>query len=642
MTAPNALPGAPHGPGSATGPCSGSRHGTGPRSTERMPLANRFRWANLPVENAGASRVVRRSLMFGAILLLCLAGALSARADDPATDEIVSFDPVELLTADELRTLVGRVALYPDDLLAIVLPASTFPLQVVLAARYLEAREAEPSLEPDPEWDASIIALLNYPEILALLDRDLEWTWELGEAVLLQQEDLIAAVADFRELAAAAGNLESDDKQVVSVSAAGAIEIVPVEREVIHVPYYDPVDVVVYQPRRVYHYYPRAYPVYYYPYPSGHYFSNGAFWGVTSAFSIGWHSRSLHWHHHGFHDHPYFGYAYYDPFYYRRPHVWISYHQRDRLRRHDRRHHDGNRWQNDDRRGHSRPGRRPGRGDAGTRSESPDGRASDRGVRPTPAGARGIERTLVAMPGKKSGLVPVNRKARPASSPASRAESAEMHMAGIRRLTSASRSPSPGDTAGRQRNIAPRASSTSAAAGLQARTAPRDTARLREDTGRGASAPARSLRQPRSKPVAAPQPRRITTPIRKPTSVQRSAVSPRAPVQARSPRATRPAAVRQPAKIVPPRTQQRQRPRISSSYSSSLGDRAAARTSNSFAAATRAVSGATVNRSAARPAPQRAQAPSRRSEPVRPRAAVSAGNARERQSRLPNRRRPER
>lgn len=83
----------------------------------------------------------------------------------------------------ELQELVGPVALYPDDLLAIVLPASAYPLQIASAARFIEALETDPSLQPDPDWDDTVVALSNYPEVIELLNDDLDWTYRLGEAV---------------------------------------------------------------------------------------------------------------------------------------------------------------------------------------------------------------------------------------------------------------------------------------------------------------------------------------------------------------------------------------------------------------------------------------------------------------------------
>lgn len=233
---------------------------------------------------------------------------------------------IPLLTPSELDELIGPIALYPDDLLAVVLPASTYPLQVVQAQRFLDDLAGNPDLEPDPDWDDSVIALLNYPEVVELLNEDLDWTWRLGEAVVAQQEDVVAAVEDFRNRAYAAGNLRSDEYQTVTEDD-GFIEITPVSEEVIYVPYYEPAEVVVYQPRRVYYYYPDPCPVYYYPYPSYYSFSSGFrsgyFWGVTTAYTIGWSHNHLRVFHHSYRGHPYYGRSYWDRWWYRRPSISI-------------------------------------------------------------------------------------------------------------------------------------------------------------------------------------------------------------------------------------------------------------------------------------------------------------------------------
>lgn len=243
------------------------------------------------------------------------AGALQNSQD-------VGNEGIPLLSAAELEELVGPVALYPDDLLAVVLPASTYPLQVVQAARFLEDLQNDPGLKPDPEWDDSIIALVNYPEVVELLNEDLDWTWRLGEAVVAQQADVVNAVENFRDRAYAAGNLKSDGYQTVDRNE-GVIEITPVNEDIIYVPYYEPERVVYHQPRPVYYYYPRPCPVYYYPYPSGYAFSRPYFWGVTTAFTIGWSSNHLRVFHHSYHGHPYFGRSYYDRWWYRRPDIHV-------------------------------------------------------------------------------------------------------------------------------------------------------------------------------------------------------------------------------------------------------------------------------------------------------------------------------
>jgi hypothetical protein len=244
-----------------------------------------------------------------AALTLAVGGALvkPAAAQQPPADKI--------LTPAELQNVVGPIALYPDDLVGIVLPASTYPLQVVEAERFITKRKQDPSLKPNQDWDDSVVALLNYPEVVHLLSDDLDWTWDLGTAVLNQRGDVLDAIQSFRTRARGAGNLRTDDHQTVTTQSDGAIAIAPADPQVIYVPYYEPERVVVYQQEPVYSYYPWAYPVYYYPYPVGYRFSTGLFWGVTSYFSIGWHSHLLHVHYWGHDDFPYYGWNYYAPYY---------------------------------------------------------------------------------------------------------------------------------------------------------------------------------------------------------------------------------------------------------------------------------------------------------------------------------------
>jgi hypothetical protein len=216
----------------------------------------------------------------------------------------------------DLEQLVGPIALYADDLIGIVLPASTYPLQIVQAARFIDARAKDSALEPNNDWDDSVVALLNYPEVVKRMNDDLDWTYDLGEAVLNQRADVLDAIQKFRSRAYTSGNLRSDDKQVVA-NADNEITIKPANPQVIYVPYYEPERVVVYQSAPVYYYYPYAYPVYYYPYPVGYSFHSGFFWGVTTAFVIGWHSHYVNVYHCGYYGHPYYGHVYHDPYYVR-------------------------------------------------------------------------------------------------------------------------------------------------------------------------------------------------------------------------------------------------------------------------------------------------------------------------------------
>ena len=264
-----------------------------------------------------------------------------ATVDSARAEPIPVADSGSLFSATELDDLVGPVALYPDDLLAIVLPAASYPLQIVQAARFLDALESNPTLQPDSDWDDSVVALLNYPEVITLLNEDLDWTWQLGQAFVDQQADTIAAIERFRDRAYAAGNLRSDEHQVVN-NDNGIIEIEHVDDDIIYVPYYEPEQVVVYQAEPVYYYYPHAYPVYYYPYPVGYSFFRPHFWGVTTVYQMGWFTDHLHVYHHSYYGHPYFGHHYYDHYYYRRPsiNIHVNYYgdRDDRYYRHrDRR-----------------------------------------------------------------------------------------------------------------------------------------------------------------------------------------------------------------------------------------------------------------------------------------------------------------
>ncbi len=248
-------------------------------------------------------------------------------ADDSQAGINATFQPADpglqtaLYSPEELEQLVGPFALQPDDLLAIILPASTYPLEIVLAVRFLDQLETDSRLQPDESWDESVIALLNYPEILRMMNERIELTWQLGEAVISQQNDVLTAIETFRNRALTAGNLTSDEYQNVVVTE-DSIEITPVDEKVVYVPYYIVEEVVVEQPVPVYHYYPTPRPVYYYPYPAGYRFSAGYFWGVMTAFSIHWSDYYLHVYHPSYRYHPYHGRSYFRGYHYRRPSIF--------------------------------------------------------------------------------------------------------------------------------------------------------------------------------------------------------------------------------------------------------------------------------------------------------------------------------
>ncbi len=208
----------------------------------------------------------------GIVLLAC---AMNTVAQAPAA----AGGAAPPQSSEALDKLVGPIALYPDDLVAIILPASTNPLQLVQADRYLDKRKADPKLPVDDKWDDAVKSLLNYPDVVKSMSADLDWTSALGEAVVEDQGAVLDAIQSFRRRAQAAGNLKSDGKQVVAAEQE-IITIVPADPQVIYVPQYNPSTVVVYG-SPYWGYYPTPYPSYYYPYAPGAALAAGVIWGAA-------------------------------------------------------------------------------------------------------------------------------------------------------------------------------------------------------------------------------------------------------------------------------------------------------------------------------------------------------------------------
>src|SRR5579871_1186297 len=123
-------------------------------------------------------------------------------------DEVLGQAPPPALhwTAGQLDQLTAPVALYPDPLLGLILPASTYPLEVVEAARWLDdpsranlkGEELSAAVDPQP-WDPSVKSLVLFPEVLRFMDSNLEWTEQLGDAFLAQQADVMDSVQRLRQ-----------------------------------------------------------------------------------------------------------------------------------------------------------------------------------------------------------------------------------------------------------------------------------------------------------------------------------------------------------------------------------------------------------------------------------------------------------
>ena len=191
------------------------------------------------------------------------------------------------LTQQELAQLVAPIALYPDSLLAQVLTASTYALEVVMAARWsetnpnLKGAALEDAMQRQP-WDASVKGLTSVPQVLAMMNEKLDWTNQLGEAFLAQPDDVQNAIQALRAKAEAAGNLKSSKEQRVRRVAATPradyvgppeyVVIEPIEPDYVYVPVYDPM--IVYG---VGYWEPAYRPFFWYP----------PWWAVGPAFGFG-------------------------------------------------------------------------------------------------------------------------------------------------------------------------------------------------------------------------------------------------------------------------------------------------------------------------------------------------------------------
>jgi hypothetical protein len=241
-----------------------------------------------------------RLLLSAMLATFLMAGAQHVRAQTPPEASQLAEQAAPPLTEAELGVLVARIALYPDELVALISAASLYPLQIVEAQRFLDQRAAQPDLKPKPSWDGSVVSLLNYPEIVKMMSDDLTWTQLFGEAIINQQDDVLGAIQQLREEAVANGVIKSDDKIKVSQeSETGQQNIIiePASSDVIYVPSYDPA--MLYEPGYPYQpisYYPYAYP--YYWSPAATFFAGavtGAIWAATVDWNDGFWGGPWYW-----------------------------------------------------------------------------------------------------------------------------------------------------------------------------------------------------------------------------------------------------------------------------------------------------------------------------------------------------------
>ena len=202
------------------------------------------------------------------------------------------------LSNDQLDSLVAPIALYPDPLLAQVLAASTYPLEIIQLQQFLTRNPdmKDKALEDavmQQDWDPSIQALAALPDVVKRLADDIKWTTDLGNAFLAQQSDVMDAIQRMRTKAKGQGNLKSTEQMTVETKVVESKQVIIIEQanpQVVYVPIYNPV--VVYGPP-VY-----RYPAIYYP-PPGYYAAGmaisfgvgvamGAFWSGGWGWGFGW------------------------------------------------------------------------------------------------------------------------------------------------------------------------------------------------------------------------------------------------------------------------------------------------------------------------------------------------------------------
>jgi Protein of unknown function (DUF3300) len=266
-----------------------------------------------------AKNNIRRVL--GLFIITMLAIFLASPLQTIQAQDSVVQESVEKFSREELAQMLAPIALYPDVVLSQVLMASTYPIEVIEADRWikknsdLKGNSLDNGLE-DKDWDPSVKALCHFPSILALMSLRISETTTIGNAFLAQEDEVMETIQELRAKAKAEGNLNSTDKQKIVVEKETII-IEPADPEVIYVPYYDPLS--IYGPW----WYP-AYPPYY--------------WGPARA-SIGV----------GFSYWPafYFGFAFgsWSYFDWPRHYIYIDAHRRPRYVRNDRWRKEPGRWQ---------------------------------------------------------------------------------------------------------------------------------------------------------------------------------------------------------------------------------------------------------------------------------------------------------
>ena len=185
-------------------------------------------------------RIRKTTLATFVVLALVCVGIDSASGEPRRGQEVYAT-----LSDKNLDALVAPIALYPDALTAQILGAATYPDQIAEADTFLKANsnlrgEALMNVAGAKPWDPSVQALVQFPDVLEMMSKNLEWTSALGDAAANQQGDVMAAVQRMRAKAYAAGNLKSGEQMKVVKESPDIIVIQPTNPQVVFVPAYNP------------------------------------------------------------------------------------------------------------------------------------------------------------------------------------------------------------------------------------------------------------------------------------------------------------------------------------------------------------------------------------------------------------------
>ena len=236
-------------------------------------------------------RLGHLSGFFKALLVMIAVAAMVPLANAVAAEAGSAADAQVPLSQEKLDSLLAPIALYPDQLLTQSLMASTYPLDVVEAARFVKDNkelkgEALDKAVAEKSWDPSVQSLTAYPQVLEMMNDKLEWTQELGNAFLSDEKRVLQTVQGLRQKAEAAGNLKSNEQQKV-VTEQTTIIIEPAKPDVVYVPTYNPT--VVYGT-----WWAPMYPPYYWP-PPAYYYPGGALVAGAIGFGLGIAIANNHW-----------------------------------------------------------------------------------------------------------------------------------------------------------------------------------------------------------------------------------------------------------------------------------------------------------------------------------------------------------